>query len=589
MPEENDSPSDSAIPVRADGSEPPVIEEVARLFSTYEVVRFLERGDIGAVYQARQTTLDRLVAIKVLPLEMSVDEAFAERFRKEARAMAKLSHPNIVAVYDFGTTPEGQLFIIMEYVEGATLRDIVHRPTEAVAGITDPDFQLAPEQALSIVEQICAALGYAHAHGIVHRGLKPAKVMIDTEGQVKVTDFGLSTRPGAGSDTTVVVAPGYMAPEELRGTDADRRADIYRLGVMLYEMLCREVPTGAFPPPSARTGCDARIDAIVVQAIQQAPEQRYQTAQEMQSAVAAARVALTDPPPLLPDSDGLAPGPPRAQLPPRGPTTSKLPRYAVLIVVAAALAWAYAHFTKPANRADSAEGKITPSAPTITPAPTNLKSATPSPIDSGPLDAKVANAAGPEKPSSENPAASSQPQSAMEKWLADVDGPRQAMFQKLAAEPFVADMEKLRTRYLAALAAGQAKAAATANLDEAVVWLNERKLLEQAPSAPPAYQAAPSAIGSLRADYRQRLAQLERGRATRAQPLCASYDAILLQNLTLLTRRGRIADAQLLENKRGEIARTWVEAPVTEQLPDTLRWFAKAIALRPLEPGAGGW
>ena len=133
--------------------EPPNDAEIARLFPKYEMLGLLGRGGMGAVYKARQIELDRLVAIKLLPLEVSVDQNFADRFRREARTMAKLNHPRIIAVHDFGTTSEGHLFIVMEFVEGANLHDIIHQ------------VGLDPAQALSIVEQACAALGYAHGKG----------------------------------------------------------------------------------------------------------------------------------------------------------------------------------------------------------------------------------------------------------------------------------------------------------------------------------------------------------------------------------------------------------------------------------------
>ncbi len=573
-----------------DGWEPPAIEDVAHLFPHYEVRAVLGRGDLGAVYQARQIALDRLVAIKLLPLEMSSDEAFAERFRKEARAMARFSHPNIVAVYDFGTTAAGHLFIVMENVEGATLSDIIHRPTEVVAGITDPGYYLAPEQALSFVEQISGALGFAHARGIVHRGLKPACVLIDTEGQAKVTNFGLSTRRGEGSAAAVVDTPGYMAPEQVNGTGGDRRTDIYRLGVMLYEMLCREVPGEVFVPPSVRSGCDTRVDAIIRQAIQQAPERRYQSVQEMQAACAGVRAALTAPS-SVPPLNRPAPPPHVASSAPVAPAKSKVPLYAGLTVAVAGLAWAYAHFTQPTRHAGSTDAKIPPPALPAVPAETNPASIAPPPAELPSGDATAENSTAPAVPSSENPTASPHPQNAVEKWLAEVDGPRQAAFKKQVTEPFAAGVEELRSRYLATLTAGQAKAAATGDLDRVLIWQNERELFEKAQTVWPDDASTPDVIRPLRADFRQRLAQLESKRANNAKPLYSSYDAILLRNLTLLTQRGRIEDARLLQNKREEIARSWLETPVTGQLPDSLTLLAESLALNPAEskPANNEW
>ncbi len=574
-----------------DGWEPPEIEEVALLFPSYEVLRLLRRGDIGVVYQARQTALDRLVAIKLLPLVISNDEVFAERFRHEARAMARLIHPNIVAVYDFGTTAAGHLFIVMEYVAGATLQDIIHRPAEVVADITNPGDCLAPDQALSIIEQVCTALSYAHAHGIVHRDLKPAKVLIDTEGQAKITDFGLSTRRDEASAPAVVDTPGYMAPEQVNGAGGDRRTDIYRLGVMLYEMLCRDVPAEIFAPLNARIGCDTRIDAIVLQAIQQSPERRYQSAQEMQSAVASARVALTAPA-YLPAPNRLAPPARLTPTAPVAPGKSKVPLYATLTGVVAALALAYAHFTKPTEEAGSSQTQIPVQSPSSASDGTTPDSPTPPQRDATAVAANAVptlTTASKATPSREIPSDSRQPESGVEKWLADVDGPRQAAFQKQVTEPFIAGLDALRKRYLAEIDARQARAAATGSLDQALIWHAERELLEKGQTALPDAPPAPPPVRALRAEYRQRLAQIEAERAKRVKPLSASYDAILRKNLMLLTQRERIDDAQRLKEKREEIARTWLNTPETDQLPDPLRLFVEAVALRPLEPDAGGW
>ena len=266
------------------GWQPPTVEEAARLFPQYEVYALLGRGGMGAVYKARQIELDRFVAIKLLPLEISTERDFAERFRREARAMARLDHPNIIAVHDFGTTTEGHLYFAMAFVEGPNLHEMIHGPG------------IAPGQALEIIGGVCDALAYAHAKGIVHRDIKPANVMVSLDGQVKVADFGLArlNEPGAeqlGRTVTgaVMGTVDYMAPEQMHGETIDHRADIYSMGVMLYEMLCREVPRGVFEPPSARVpGVNKRIDQIVTKAMQQQPERRYQSTPEMKTAVAAA-------------------------------------------------------------------------------------------------------------------------------------------------------------------------------------------------------------------------------------------------------------------------------------------------------------
>ena len=270
------------------GWQPPTVKEAARLFPQYEVLSLLGRGGMGAVYKARQIELDRLIAIKLLPLEVSVDRDFADRFRREARAMAKLHHLNIISVFDFGTTSEGHLFFAMEFVEGANLHQMIHGPG------------LLPAQALEIIAGVCEALAYAHGKGVVHRDMKPANVMVSVEGEVKVADFGLARlidpaaeQLGHTSTGMVMGTPDYMAPEQMRGMNVDHRADIYSLGVMLYEMLCREVPRGIFDPPSERVaGLDNRVDQVVTTAMQQQPERRYQSTKEMKIAVTAASTPM---------------------------------------------------------------------------------------------------------------------------------------------------------------------------------------------------------------------------------------------------------------------------------------------------------
>lgn len=256
----------------------PSVDQVAALFPGYEILEMIGRGGMGAVYKARQESLDRLVAIKLLPLELSVEEDFAERFRREAHAMARLSHPNIVAVHDHGQTDEGHFFIVMEFVEGADLAKLV------AAGALDPP------QAFSIVRQVCDALGYAHEHGFVHRDVKPGNVLLDaTHTIAKVSDFGVARLGDEAEPETmktiaggVVGTPAYIAPEQIRdGASADLRADIYSIGVMFYELLTGELPRGAFPPPSRKAAVDRHVDEVVERAMQPEPERRYQSAGAM--------------------------------------------------------------------------------------------------------------------------------------------------------------------------------------------------------------------------------------------------------------------------------------------------------------------
>src|SRR5262249_28783048 len=159
--------------------EPPTTGEAARLFPNYEILDLIGRGGMGAVYKAKQLALDRIVGIKLVPLEGSGGRGFSERFKREARAMARMKHPEIRSGFDFGTTSEGHLFFVMEFVEGTTLHHIIKTTG------------LKPTQALEIIVGVCEALHYAHAEHVVHRDIKPANVLVDVRGRVKVTDFGL--------------------------------------------------------------------------------------------------------------------------------------------------------------------------------------------------------------------------------------------------------------------------------------------------------------------------------------------------------------------------------------------------------------
>jgi len=235
---------------------------------------------MGAVYKARQTKLDRLVAIKILPPEVARDPAFAERFTREARSLAKLNHSNIVTVYDFGET-DGLYYISMEFVDGKNVRQLLD------AG------ELPATLALKIVPQVCDALQYAHDEGIVHRDIKPENILLDKRGRVKIADFGLARLVGL--TPTYLTLTGsheimgtlyYMAPEQMKGSHlVDHRADLFSLGVVFYEMLTGELPMGRFAAPSHKAAVDGRLDPVVMRALSREPEQRYQDASELKRAV----------------------------------------------------------------------------------------------------------------------------------------------------------------------------------------------------------------------------------------------------------------------------------------------------------------
>ncbi len=275
---------------------PPPLEEIARLFPQLEILGCLGRGGMGAVYKARQAKLDRLVALKVLlrrRADGTADAAFAERFGREARALARLNHPDIVAVYEYGEAGNYP-YLIMEFVDGVTLRQLLQGG------------KLAPEQALGIVPKVCEALQFAHQQGVVHRDIKPENILLDKQGRVKITDFGIAKilAPGAQDQTLtggkeIVGTPHYMAPEQIeRPQTVDHRADIYSLGVVFYELLTGELPLGKFQPPSSKVQVDVRLDQVVLRALEKEPERRYQQASDVKT-----------------DLDTIAAGAPKAESP----------------------------------------------------------------------------------------------------------------------------------------------------------------------------------------------------------------------------------------------------------------------------------
>ena len=255
-------------------------ERLTELFPELEIQSQLGQGGMGVVYRAKQRQLDRLVALKILRVDTEADPTFAERFLREARAMAKLNHPAIITVFDFGQR-DGLYYFLMELVDGPNLRRVVR------AG------ELTPEQALVIVPQICDALQYAHDQNVVHRDVKPENILLTSQGHVKIADFGLAKLMGTEeSDYTltgtrqVMGTPHYMAPEQMEQPQlVDHRADIFSLGVVFYEMLTGELPLGRFAPPSEKVSVDVRLDEVVLRTLAKEPELRYQHATDIKTEV----------------------------------------------------------------------------------------------------------------------------------------------------------------------------------------------------------------------------------------------------------------------------------------------------------------
>ncbi len=290
---------------------PPTLAELAPRFPQLEILEFVGQGGMGAVYKARQKELDRIVALKILPPDIGHDAAFAERFTREARALAKLNHPGIVTIHEFGRA-DGLYFFLMEFVDGVNLRQLLH------AG------RISTREALAIVPQICDALQFAHDQGVVHRDIKPENLLLDRRGRVKVADFGLAKImgavpgcPGRSNDDSAIASgkpeaplpdqpaagygppvreltgaskvmgtPQYMSPEQIQAPgEVDHRADIYALGVVFYQMLTGELPGRKLEAPSRKVQIDVRLDEIVLRALENNPQLRYQQVSEVKTLV----------------------------------------------------------------------------------------------------------------------------------------------------------------------------------------------------------------------------------------------------------------------------------------------------------------
>ena len=281
----------------------------------YRLGSLLGVGGMAAVYLASDRVLERQVAVKVLSPLYAQDPGFVERFRREARTAARLSHPNVVAVFDSGSDA-GQHYLVMEYVPGESLAELLAR-----------EGRLAPGRAAELAVQVCAALAAAHAQGLVHRDVKPANVLVDREGRVKVTDFGIAKATAASTLTATGMVLGtaaYLSPEQARGGPVDARSDLYGLGCVLYELLCGSPPFGSgadrpqvalatrhlseLPEPPSRRNPQVGpgLDAVVLTALAKDPAQRYQRATDLQAALG--RVLAGQPAAAGPDGLGAAGG-----------------------------------------------------------------------------------------------------------------------------------------------------------------------------------------------------------------------------------------------------------------------------------------
>jgi eukaryotic-like serine/threonine-protein kinase len=271
----------------------------------YRVIKRLGSGGMADVYCAEDQQLGRRVALKLLYRHFAEDEQFVERFRREASSAAGLQHPNIVGIYDRGEW-NGTYYIAMEYIEGRTLKDVIRERGPA-----------PPEAAVDIVLQILRAARFAHQRGVVHRDIKPHNVLIDDEGRVKVTDFGIA-RAGASDMTETGLIMGtsqYLSPEQAQGKPVDARSDLYSIGIVLYEMLTGRVPFDAespvavalkqvserpVPPRELNPEIPAALESVVLRAMEKSPARRFADADEFIAALQTGHLEPIAPPPALP-------------------------------------------------------------------------------------------------------------------------------------------------------------------------------------------------------------------------------------------------------------------------------------------------
>ncbi len=285
---------------------------IGKTLGNCQIMEELGRGGMAVVYKAYQPSLNRYVAVKVLPPQLGVDREFVERFQREARAAAGLRHPNIVVIHDVGHD-EGVYYIVMEYLEGRTLKKVIDRESP-----------MSPGRVQGIVEQVGKALDYAHRRGFIHRDVKPSNIFVGEGDRITLTDFGIAKAASEGQQLTregiLMGTPEYMSPEQASGGKVDHRTDLYALGVVLYQMVVGRTPfRGATPhatlhaviyesPPPPRQvnpRVTPALESVVMKAVAKKPGDRFQSGAEMGSALNSAaskreEVAAVPPPPRRP-------------------------------------------------------------------------------------------------------------------------------------------------------------------------------------------------------------------------------------------------------------------------------------------------
>ncbi|HEY1049768.1 MAG TPA: protein kinase [Prosthecobacter sp.] len=603
--------------------EPPEPEELQRMLPQFQVECLIGRGGMGAVYRGIQTSLERPVAIKLLPPAIEQqDGAFAERFRNEARLMGRMNHPAIVGVYDFGQTTEGQLYFVMEFVDGSDVQRMIAH-----------EGRLPPEHALAVTAHLCDALGYAHKHGIVHRDIKPSNVLIDSEGRVKVADFGLAkltTSPlnsGLTQTGMAMGTPDYVAPETLMyGSEVDGRADIYAVGVMLYQMLTGDIPRGMFKMPSQKfQSIDPRFDGIVRRALEHDRDERYQTSQDLRrdldiilttplavaGQISSAALPKQEPPPAQTPGRTVVPGSRNAvsslstrsgpyfepaPLQPEPTPSSSLP-YAIAAIVMLAFGGWFLLKNRPSADA-SPVAEISPGepssateAPKQTPSPQkNSTATTPTPRSTPPAPVQSTTSVTP--PSVRATPSPSTSNSVADR-LATMESEFQATFEREVNVAFAEQITTLGANYTAALERALADATRAGRLDEAVALRDEKQRFTThkfMPSIDP--PSLNSTIGRLRAIYRSAEKSYTQQKDATSLPRYDRYLEVLAAYERDLMAQGKTADAGRVHTKREDVTarraqRAAKVPPGTSVLPNS---SSKTSSLHLLDGrGFFGW
>jgi serine/threonine protein kinase len=544
------------------------------------------RGGMGAVYKGTQLSLERDVAIKLLPPAFErQDLAFAERFKNEARLMGRMNHPAIVSVYDFGRTVDGQLYFVMEYVDGTDVQRMIAR-----------EGKLPPEHALAITAHLCDALGYAHKQGIVHRDIKPSNVLIDMEGRIKVADFGLAKLSdktqnyGLTQTGMALGTPDYVAPESLMlCTDVDGRADIYAVGVMLYQMLTGDIPRGMFKMPSQKfQSIDPRFDAIIRRALEHDREERYQSSHELRLALDVilttpraepgqeSSAALPKQPPhtpgrtVVPSSRNPGssqqqrivpkPEPYQPPPPPKAASTSTLPYVIAALLILGIGAWLIVNNQSPAAPSNQPENTETT---TVTPPPepepkiatTNTSKPPPATPPQPPPAVKTAPvtitppamAAGTPVP----PATTNEPILAR---LAQLESQFQTAFERDVNAAYTEQLNALGAGYLTALERALQDASKAARLDEALALREEKQRFTThkfMPSIDPA--SLHKSVVILRNTYRSAEKKYAQQKDAASLPLYDRYIEVLTALEKEVLAPGRSADTAAVRTKRDDV------------------------------------